>query len=99
MGSDTCSHLGAIADVEPSSWGCEDCLAAGARDWVHLRTCLQCGHIGCCDNSPGRHATKHFQATVHPIIQSYEPGEDWLWCYVDELAFEVPELTPSPSHP
>ncbi len=86
--SDTCTHLDQIADVTPSSQGCEDCLRIGGR-WVHLRMCEICGHVGCCDNSPNRHATAHFHGTGHPIIQSYEPGEDWLWCYVDELAFEL----------
>jgi uncharacterized UBP type Zn finger protein len=61
--------------------GCEECLAAGSR-WVHLRRCLECGHIGCCDSSPNKHATKHFHATEHPVIQSFEPGENWKWCFV-----------------
>jgi hypothetical protein len=86
--SATCTHIDQIADVTPSSQGCEDCLRIGGR-WVHLRLCEICGHVGCCDNSPNRHATAHFHTTGHPIIQSYEPGEDWLWCYVDELAFEL----------
>lgn len=67
----------------PRAEGCEECLATGAR-WVHLRLCLTCGHVGCCDSSPGRHATKHFHATAHPAIQSFEPGEDWGWCYIDQ---------------
>jgi len=97
--ADPCTHTGEIdADAAPSSQGCEDCLRIGGR-WVHLRRCLVCGHVGCCDSSPNHHATEHFRETGHPLIQSFEPGEDWLWCYVDELAFEVPELTPSPSHP
>jgi uncharacterized UBP type Zn finger protein len=62
--------------------GCEECLATGSR-WVHLRECLVCGHIGCCDSSPNRHATAHFHATRHPIVASAEPGETWSWCYVD----------------
>ena len=65
----------------------EECLATGGR-WVHLRLCQECGHVGCCDNSPGRHATKHFHASQHAIMRSFEPGEDWSWCYVDELFFE-----------
>jgi hypothetical protein len=85
----TCDHLDAIQDVTPSADGCEDCLAAGRHDWLHLRLCQTCGHVGCCDSSPGRHATAHFHATSHPIIRSHEPGEAWLWCYVDELAFEL----------
>ncbi|MFD5466912.1 UBP-type zinc finger domain-containing protein [Kitasatospora sp. NPDC127059] len=74
-------------DIEPAppTDGCADCLAQGSRDWVHLRVCLDCGHIGCCDNSPQRHATAHFHNTSHPVIRSYEPGEDWRWCYVHEL--------------
>ena len=95
----TCAHLDQILEVEPSSSGCEDCLAQGRRDWVHLRVCQECGHVGCCDNSPNRHATKHFHETTHPLIQSYEPGEEWVWCYADELMFEVPGRAPSPAHP
>jgi hypothetical protein len=95
----TCTHLDTIATVEPSSSGCEDCLAMGKRDWVHLRMCQACGHIGCCDNSPSRHATAHFHSVSHPLIQSYEPREEWLWCYVDEVAFEVDGAPPSPAHP
>ena len=68
--------------------GCEECLKMGGW-WVHLRMCQQCGHIGCCDNSPNRHATAHFRATEHPIIRSVEPGEEWSWCYVDELMFRL----------
>lgn len=68
---------------EPRANGCEERLATGGR-WVHLRLCLSCGHVGCCDSSPGRHATKHFHASQHPVIQSFERGEDWGWCYVDE---------------
>ena len=67
--------------------GCEDCLKMGG-EWVHLRTCLACGHVGCCDDSPNRHATKHFHGTGHPVIRSFERGEDWGWCFVDELFME-----------
>ena len=95
----TCTHLDTIAPVEPSSTGCGDCLALGRRDWVHLRMCESCGHIGCCDNSPGRHATGHYRAVDHPIIRSYEPGEEWFWCYPDEMAFELQDAPPAPSHP
>jgi hypothetical protein len=95
----SCSHLSEILEVTPSSQGCEDCLAAGRHDWVHLRMCQECGHIGCCDNSPARHATGHYHATHHPLIRSYEPGEDWYWCYVDEVAFELADAPPAPSHP
>jgi uncharacterized UBP type Zn finger protein len=80
----TCGHLDQIGDVSPSTLdGCEDCLRIGDT-WVHLRMCLTCGHIGCCDNSKNKHATGHFQTQGHPIIRSFEPGEDWRWCYVDE---------------
>jgi uncharacterized UBP type Zn finger protein len=83
-----CTHLDHVRPVKPRTpEGCEECLALGQR-WVHLRECLECGHIGCCDQSPGKHATKHFRATGHPIIRSFEPGEDWAWCYVDEVFLE-----------
>jgi len=81
--SQTCTHLDQIGAVSPSAEGCEDCLKIGGN-WVYLRICLTCGHVGCCDNSPNRHATKHFHATGHPVIQSFEPGEDWRWCYIDQ---------------
>ncbi len=67
--------------------GCEECLQIGS-DWVHLRLCLSCGHVGCCDSSPNKHATKHFKTTEHPIIKSFEPGENWVWCYVDKTYVE-----------
>ena len=76
-------HLDAIRTVTPSAQGCEDCLKIGAA-WVHLRLCLSCGHVGCCDSSKHKHARKHFLKSGHPIIQSFESGEDWRWCYVDE---------------
>jgi uncharacterized UBP type Zn finger protein len=95
--NDGCSHLDRVADVAPSSDGCEDCLQIGGR-WVHLRVCMTCGHVGCCDSSPNHHATVHFRSAGHPIIQSYEPGEDWWYCYVDDLAFEV-DGAPSFAHP
>src|SRR6202142_1939606 len=84
-----CIHLKqAREDVSPKTpEGCEECLQLGDT-WVHLRLCLTCGHVGCCDSSKNKHATKHFHATQHPIIQSIEPGEDWRWCYVDELLME-----------
>jgi uncharacterized UBP type Zn finger protein len=83
----TCSHLDQIRDVKPSAAGCEECLKMKDR-WVHLRMCLTCGHVGCCDSSKNKHATKHFHATSHPIVRSIEPGERWRWCYVDELMME-----------
>lgn len=94
-----CTHLDVLEiDAAPVADGCVECLATGGR-WVHLRRCLTCGHIGCCDQSPNKHATAHFHEVAHPIIQSFEPGEDWYWCFVDEVDFEVPGDAPSPSHP
>ncbi len=95
----TCTHLDAVRLVTPSSDGCEDCLRIGGH-WVHLRLCMACGHVGCCDNSPNRHARGHWRADPeHPIIRSYEPGEDWWWCYEDEVSFVVEGASPAPSHP
>jgi hypothetical protein len=94
-----CSHLDMITDPIPTSTGCDDCLAAGRHDWVHLRVCQTCGRIGCCDSSPARHATAHARTVAHPVVRSYEPGEDWYWCYVDEMAFELSDKAPAPSHP
>jgi uncharacterized UBP type Zn finger protein len=82
-----CQHLDQIQAVTPSGQGCEDCLKTGDW-WVHLRLCLTCGHVGCCDASPNKHATQHFHATQHPIIKSFQPGETWGWCYVDKIFFE-----------
>jgi uncharacterized UBP type Zn finger protein len=82
-----CTHLDQIQDVTPSAQGCEDCLKIGGR-WVHLRICLVCGHVGCCDSSPNRHATAHYHTSGHPLIQSVEPGESWIWCYVDEVGMQ-----------
>ena len=84
---DTCPHFDQIRHVVPSGNGCEECLKAG-DSWVHLRLCLTCGHVGCCDESPNKHATKHFHETKHPIIRSFEPGEGWGWCFVDQAMFE-----------
>lgn len=92
-----CEHLAQVREVTPSAGGCEDCLRIGGQ-WVHLRLCMICGHVGCCDNSPNRHATAHWHATQHPIIRSIEPGEDWWWCYADELFFETPSAPPAASH-
>jgi uncharacterized UBP type Zn finger protein len=83
----TCSHLDQIKNPTPHSQGCEDCLRIGAT-WVHLRLCEICGHVGCCDSSPNRHASKHYRKTHHPIVKSFQPGEDWFWCYADQLMFE-----------
>jgi uncharacterized UBP type Zn finger protein len=76
-------HLKMIREVTPSAQGCEDCVRIGSR-WVHLRLCLTCGHVGCCDSSPSRHARMHFHESGHPITRSFEAGEDWRWCYVHE---------------
>jgi hypothetical protein len=88
--ADICTHLDQVevTDLPAEIAGCEDCLAIGGR-WVHLRMCETCGHIGCCDDSPNRHATAHFHATEHPIMRSAEPGEDWSWCFVDQVAFRL----------
>lgn len=80
-----CRHLDQIRDVEPRTpQGCEECLKSGSA-WVQLRLCLECGHVGCCDSSPNTHATKHFHATQHAIMQSFQPGENWRWCYIDGM--------------
>ncbi|MFD5824574.1 UBP-type zinc finger domain-containing protein [Lentzea sp. NPDC060358] len=81
----TCSHVAALPrEVTPdSAGGCADCAAEGRQSWAHLRMCLSCGHVACCDSSPRRHATKHFEASRHPVMRSFEPGEDWRWCHVD----------------
>jgi monovalent cation:H+ antiporter-2, CPA2 family len=80
----TCAHVAQLKPARPSASGCEDCLRIGAA-WVHLRLCMSCGHVGCCDSSPNKHATQHFHQTAHPIVRSLEPGEDWGWCYQDEV--------------
>jgi hypothetical protein len=90
-----CDHLsrlmkGRLEPVTPSARGCEDCLRNGTI-WVHLRLCLTCGHVGCCDSSPHQHATHHSRATHHPVVKSFEPGEDWAWCYPHgEMAEAIP---------
>jgi uncharacterized UBP type Zn finger protein len=91
--SELCTHLDAVAlrELPASVDGCAECLRDGAK-WLHLRICLSCGHVGCCDQSPNRHATAHHHATSHPIIRSLEPGEDWSWCYLDDVAFVLDSL-------
>lgn len=89
----SCDHLATVAEVTPSARGCEECLKIGSM-WVHLRLCRRCGHVGCCDDSPHRHATAHFAATRHPIIEGYDPPEGWGWCYVDEMIVDLPDQTP-----
>lgn len=82
-----CTHINQIHKVTPSAKGCEECLQMGDV-WVHLRICQSCGHVGCCDSSKNKHATKHFTQTNHPIIKSFEPGEEWRWCYIDEIMLD-----------
>ena len=79
-----CTHLDQVREVEPHTKGCDECLKMGDR-WVQLRLCLTCGHVGCCDSYKNKHATKHFQAAKHPVMRSFEPGENWGWCYVDQM--------------
>jgi uncharacterized UBP type Zn finger protein len=88
-----CTHLDhvQITELPAAVEGCEDCLAAGTK-WLHLRICLECGHVGCCDDSPQRHATAHARERDHPIIRSLEPSEDWCWCFVDQLAMVIHEV-------
>lgn len=82
---DLCAHLGDARDRDPNTPdGCEECLASG-DGWFHLRLCLECGHVGCCDQSKNKHATKHYRATAHPVIRSFQPGEQWRYCYPDDL--------------
>jgi uncharacterized UBP type Zn finger protein len=78
-----CEHTDQIKSVKPGTNGCSECLKLG-WPWVHLRVCLTCGHVGCCDSSKGRHATRHFEETGHAIMKSHEPGENWRWCYIDQ---------------
>jgi uncharacterized UBP type Zn finger protein len=85
----TCEHIKEVAPVVARTSGCEECLKTGSR-WVHLRLCLTCGHVGCCDSSPGRHATRHFQQSGHAVMASFEPGERWAWCYIDQTELSVP---------
>ncbi len=106
MSETGCQHLDALTPdatdghlgVGPVAAGCVECLASGGR-WVHLRRCLECGHVGCCDSSPGRHATAHFHQGGDPLIQSFEPAEEWPYCYLDDVMAEFPGQVPSPSHP
>ena len=93
--SDACTHLDDVRDVEARTPnGCEECLKIGS-DWVHLRLCLSCGHVGCCDQSRNKHATQHFQTSRHAVMRSFEPGEDWGWCYADRLYFEPAPRAPA----
>jgi hypothetical protein len=106
MTATECTHLDTIeiTELPEDVAGCEECLAAGGQ-WCHLRICLACGHIGCCDSSPGRHATAHASESGHPIMRSVQPGENWGWCYEDQLLMPVsmvrgePRIPPSPLCP
>ena len=91
--SSRCAHLDTIeiTELPEEVAGCEDCLKAGGV-WLHLRICLTCGHVGCCDDSPGKHATAHAGTTEHPIIRSLEPGEEWCWCFEDEVGMLIPQI-------
>ncbi|WP_242336276.1 MULTISPECIES: ubiquitin carboxyl-terminal hydrolase 14 [Anaeromyxobacter] len=96
-----CEHLSSLQRprshaLTPSSLGCEECLQSGDA-WVQLRLCMTCGHVGCCDSSPNKHATRHFHATRHPVAKAFEPGEDWAWCYVDEELVEAIPAFPAES--
>ena len=94
MSATSCTHLDTIkiTELPEEAAGCEDCLATGGV-WLHLRICLACGHIGCCDDSPGKHASAHAASADHPLIRSLEPGEDWCWCFLDDLAMRIPQIT------
>lgn len=91
-----CTHLNEIRVTGTETHVCEDCIKTG-DDWVHLRLCLTCGHVGCCDSSKNKHATKHFHSTNHPLIRSIEPGDTWLWCYVDRMTPAPPQPRPPAS--
>jgi hypothetical protein len=93
-----CEHESSVRTVTPSALGCEECLKLGMR-WLHLRVCRSCGHVGCCDQSPGRHATAHFNQTRHPIIEGYDPPEGWGWCYIDEVFLDLSDRPTSRNGP
>jgi uncharacterized UBP type Zn finger protein len=95
-----CIHLDSVTLTElPGTVdGCPDCLATG-DPWCHLRICLSCGHVGCCDDSPNRHASAHAASSGHPLIRSIQPGEDWSWCFVDEVAMRIAEVVGEPAIP
>jgi hypothetical protein len=96
--SQICTHLDTVQQVEPRTpEGCQECLESGSW-WVHLRLCLTCGHVGCCDSSPNLHARRHAHDTAHPIVRSFEPGEEWGWCYPDRVMLG-PEQLGLPSGP
>ena len=88
-----CTHLDhvLVTELPEAVEGCEDCLASGG-EWLHLRICLECGHVGCCDSSKNKHASAHYRGIHHPIVASLEPGEDWSWCFVDEVGMVIPRV-------
>lgn len=87
-----CTHLTGVHKIHPHTFeGCEECLKIGSY-WVHLRLCMSCGHVGCCDSSPNKHASKHSQHVHHPIVKSFEPGEEWGWCYVDQVMLDLSSI-------
>ncbi len=92
MSRHACTHLQTSADTPARTVGCEECLATG-DSWVHLRRCVECGHVGCCDSSKNKHASAHFRATSHPVVQSFEPGETWRFCFVDRVVAD-PQAAP-----
>lgn len=93
MATVSCTHLDQIQVLQLPEQvaGCEACLQTG-DPWLHLRICLECGQVGCCDDSPNRHATAHAHSSGHPLIRSLQPGEDWSWCYVDQVAMRIPQI-------
>lgn len=92
-----CTHGDHIHTVRAGTDGCQECLQSG-DNWVHLRLCMECGHVGCCDDSPNHHASKHFHATQHPIMKSFEPEEEWGWCFVDQVYVETDWPIEGPAH-
>ena len=99
MKQDACDHITALESVRRAkAYECEECVKIGAR-WVHLRTCQTCGGTRCCDSSPNKHATAHFRSAGHPLMRSVQPGEDWCWCFEDELAMRIAQIEGSPSIP
>jgi uncharacterized UBP type Zn finger protein len=88
-----CDHLDhvRVTELPESVDGCEECLKTGGQ-WVHLRICLECGKVGCCDSSPNRHASRHAEEEGHPLIRSLQPGEEWSWCFIDEIALAIPDV-------
>ena len=90
----TCTHIDTIeiTELPESTDGCEDCLRMGGK-WLHLRICLECGHVGCCDSSPNKHASAHARDEDHPIMRSLQPGEEWSWCFEDEVGMIIQDIT------